>query len=397
MIAANADVPVAAESSVPAAVPPMPAPTPAPRAAAATEDPAKIRKVLLPGQSPAGEHIYSLLVKRTYDIADRKCVRAKEDRKLFASDVHYGDPMISSVRFESDFIPYKLQTDVVFNGKAYSMGGVPVQSLVAAVCVGDKRKEVLVAGDRFCRWLEGGRIAATPPEPFATVEMRYENAYGGVDLYSDPTLPFAYPRNPLGKGFVVKSTPKTLHDLPLPNLEDPKARLGAGALCILEPKFWEKQPMPAGLGWFPKLWRPRALLAGVMPADEGLEEELRNAYATVLPPDQKELYLKHRLPKMDFRFFNGASPGLAFPYLTGTETMVLENLTPEGRLEFALPGGKPRVQIDIGLGPQEPEAVLHTVQIHGEERQVDLVWRAAIPYPGPDWLSQMAKLDLTIA
>jgi hypothetical protein len=356
----------------------------------------KIRKVLLPGQSPAGEPIYSLILKRTYDIKAGKCVRAGEDRKLFPADVHWTDPMNSSVRFESDFIPFKLRTDVAFNGKAYSPGMVPVQSLAAAVIVGEARKEILVVGDRMCRWLEGGRIAATPPEPFAVMDLRYENAYGGVDLYSDPALPFGYPRNPLGKGFVVKATPRTLRDLPLPNVEDPKARLGAGNLCIQEIRNWEKQPLPAGLGWFPKLWRPRALLAGTMPGDEKLEEELRTAYASVLSPSDKELYLKHRLPRMDFRFFNGASPGLDFPYLSGTEKIVLENLTPEGRLEFALPGEKPRVGIDIGFGLQEPESVLHTVQIHGEEGQVDLVWRAAIPYPGTDWLPQMTKLDLTI-
>jgi hypothetical protein len=367
---------------------------------------AKPQKVLLPGQAPDGSPIYSILVKRTYDIksdggTQGRCERAQADRKLFPADKFYDDPMNSSVRYESDFVPYKPATDVVFNGKAYSMGGVPVQSLTAAVTVaaagGPSRKEVLVVGDRFCRWMEGGRIAATPPEPFAAMELRYESAYGGVDLYSDPKLPMAYPRNPLGKGFVIKPTPKTLKDLPLPNLEDPKARMGAGNLCIQDLRNWEKQPLPAGFGWIPKTWRPRASLAGTMPGDEKLEAELRQAYASVLPPDQKELYLKHPLPRMDFRFFNGAPPGLVFPFLAGTEKISLENLTPEGLLEFALPGERPAVRIDIGFGPQEPEAVLHTVQIHGEERQVDLVWRAHIPYPGPDWLPEMTKLELSIA
>jgi hypothetical protein len=99
---------------------------------------------------------------------------------------------------------------------------------------------------------------------------------------------------------------------------------------------------------------------------------------------------------MDFRFFNGASPGLAFPYLSGTETIRLENLTPEGVLEFRLPGDTPKVRVDIGFGPQEPVPFLHTVQIHGEEKSVDLVWRASIPYPGPDWLPEMRKLELTL-
>ena len=358
---------------------------------------AGIQKVFLPGQTPEGGHIYSLLIKRSYDIAPGgDCVRAAADRKLFPADVHYADPTTSSVRFESDFVPYKAQTDVVFDGKAHSTGGVPVQSLVAALSVEGRRKEILVVGNRFCRWVEDGRIAATAPEPFASMDLRYENAYGGVDVWSDPRAPFGYPRNPLGKGFAVKPMPKTLQDLPLPNLEDPKARLSAETLCIREVKAWEKQPMPQGFGWFPKSWRPRALLAGVMPADEKLEQELRRAYAAVLPPDQRQLYLDNPLPRMDFRFFNGASPGLSFPYLSGRESIRLENLAPEGILDFRLPGETPAVRIDIGFGPQDPAVVLHTVQIHGEERQVDLLWRAAIPYPGPDWLPEMRKLELTL-
>lgn len=363
-----------------------------------------LQKIFLPGQNPKGEPIYSLLTKRTYDIVPGGiCTRAKEDRKLHPADKHFADPMNSAVRFESDHIPYKLQTDLAFDGKAYSPGGVPVQSLTCAVSVGKgpgftaplARKEVLVLGDRICRWTDGGRIAASAPAPFAIMELRQENAYGGVDVWSDPKMPYAYPRNPLGKGFAVKSTPKSLHNLPLPNIEDPKDRITAERLCIMEMKNWEKQPLPAGLGWISKIAPPRSSLAGVMPGDEALEKELREANAALLDKKNRELYLANPLPRMDFRYFNGGAVSL--PYLTGTEAIRLENLTPEGLLEFQLPGDPPKVHIDMGLGPQDPEAVLHTVQIRGEDRQVDLVWRACVPYPGTDWLPTMTHLDLTVA
>ncbi len=359
----------------------------------------KIQKIFLPGQSPEGQHIYSLLTKRTYNIVEGKpCVRAEEDRKLNGSDVHFGDPLNSSVRFETDYIPYKLQTDVAFDGKAYSMGGIPVNSLLTAITVQNRRKEVLVVGDRLCRYVDGGRIAATAPTAFATMELRGENAYGGVDVYTDPKLPYAYPRNNLGKGFVVKPTPKTLFNLMLPNLEDPKNRITAERLCLMEFKNWEKQPMPVGFGWTSKFSDPRNKLLGVMPADEKLEQELRAANAALLDKKNRDLYLSNPLPKMDFRFFNGAAPGLSFPYLAGNESIRLENLTAEGTLEFQLPGlqERPKVHVDMGLGAQEPECFLHTVQIHGETKQVDLVWRACVPYPGPDWLPEMTKLDLTL-
>ena len=48
------------------------------------------------------------------------------------------------------------------------------------------------------------------------------------------------------------------------------------------------------------------------------------------------------------------------------------------------------------MGVQEPTVVLHTVQIRMEERQVDLVWRAAADYPGPDWLQEMKTMEVLI-
>lgn len=357
----------------------------------------KAQKVLLPGQTPEGSHILSLLLKRTYAFSHGgPCKRAQEDKGIFSADVYHGDPMNSTVRFETDFLPYKLQTDVVFDGKAHSVGAVPVTNLKAALCVGTARKEILVIGDRVCRWMDGGRVAASQPAPFVSMDLRYENAYGGVDIYSDPSMPCAYPRNPLGKGFVVKPTPKTLMDLPLPNLEDPLNRITAEKLCILEMKHWEKQPMPVGFSWYPKFWPPRVSLAGIMPADAAFEKEMRKTYATLLKGEQKELYEKHTIGPMDFRFFNGAPAGQSFPYMSGAETIRLENLTPEGTTEFQLPGEKPVVRIDIGMGMQEPPVFLHTVQIRGEDSQVDLVWRAALPYPGPDWLPEMQNLILEI-
>jgi hypothetical protein len=161
--------------------------------------------------------------------------------------------------------------------------------------------------------------------------------------------------------------------------------------------MWEQRPFPAGLGWFPKTWLPRAQFAGIMPADRATEQELRQAYAQLVPAAQREAYLTNGLPDMDFRFFNGASPGLVFPYLAGGEQVVAENLTPDGRIAFQLPEDMPHLGLDIGSGAQEPQVVMHTVMIYMEERQVDLVWRGAVPYPGPDWLPQMRKMEVLVA
>ncbi len=356
-----------------------------------------LQKTVLPGQTPEGQYILSVLLKRTYAISHgQRCVRAEADQKLFAGDVFHGDPMNSSVKNESDFVPFKIATDVVLDGKAYAPPGKPVAGLTASLQVGQARKDIRVIGDRVCRYRGTAEPLFTDPQPFTTMELRYERAYGGVDIYSDPKVACAYARNHLGKGFVVGKGKKAVENLPLPNLEDPFDLLTPARLSVGHFMYWERQPMPACFGWFLKYWQPRALLAGVMPADRAVEQELRQAYATVVPPAQREMYAKTNLPKMDFRFFNGASPGLVLPFLTGQEIIRTTNLTPEGELSFQLPGERPRIGLDIGSGMKESQVVLHTVMIRLEERRVDLVWRAAFFYPGPDWLPEMKKMEIMV-
>ncbi len=353
--------------------------------------------VVLPGQTPEGKYVLSVLLKRTYDIVPNGvCSRTAADKALNPGDVPWDDPMNSSVRYESDFIPFKLATDVVLNGKAYAPRGTPTNLCMVALQVENRRKQVLVIGDRVARFVKNGPPRFTEPSPFLSMELRYELAYGGIDVYSDKVASYPYPRNPMGRGFVMTNSERCLNNLALPNLENPTARLTPEQLCLGDYKRWEQQPFPAGLGWFPKTWLPRAQLAGILPADRATEQELRQAYAKLVPAGQREAYLKHGLPDMDFRFFNGASAGLIFPYLKGGEQVATENLSPEGALSFRLPYDMPRVGLDIGSGAQEPEVVMHTVMIRMEDRQIDLVWRGAIPYPGPDWLPQMRKMEVSV-
>jgi hypothetical protein len=357
----------------------------------------QVQKIVLPGQSPDGQYILSVLLKRTYGIVPGgHCRRAAADRKLLPADQFWDDPMNSSVKFESDFVPYKLATDVVLNGFAYAPKGVPAESLLASLEVGDARKDVLVVGDRHARYQDGGTPAFSDPEPFESMELRYERAYGGPDIYSDPKLPCLYPRNPFGRGFVIQNLSKTVEGLPLPNFEDPADRLTPERLCCGHFMHWERQPKPQSFGWFPKSWLPRSSLAGVLPADRAVEQELRAVYTRFVPPHQRELYEQTKLPDMNFSFFNGASAGLVFPFLLGDEKVRTLHLSPEGELTFQLPGDRPRIGLDIGAGPEDPEVVLHTVMIRMEEREVDLVWRAASPYPGPDWLPQMRKMEVLV-
>ena len=209
--------------------------------------------VVLPGQTPEGAYILSVLLKRTYDIVPNgTCSRAETDKPLFTGDVPWGDPLNSTVRFESDFVPFKPATDVVLNGTAYAPDGRPTKSCLVSLQVENVHKQVLVIGDRVARFVKGGVPGFTDPIPFVTMELRYERAYGGIDVYSDKTTSYPYPRNLLGRGFVVANSERAIDKLALPNLEDPATSLAPERLCVEDYRRWEQQPFPAGLGWFPK-------------------------------------------------------------------------------------------------------------------------------------------------
>ena len=364
-----------------------------------TQAPVKGRgaTIVLPGQSPEGAYILSVLLKRTFEILPgRVCQPAPEDRALLPADVFWDAPNNSSVRFETDFIPYKPGTDVVLNGTVYAPGGAPTTACDVMLSVGGRMRTIVAIGDRKAAFNDGGTPRFTDPTPFTTMDLRYERAYGGTDVYSDPAAALAFPPNPLGRGFVIKNTADALDGLPLPNMEDPTAFLTPEQLCVGDYRQWTTRALPAGFGWVPKTWLPRAQLVGVLPRDRAVEQELRKTYAQLLPPDQREPYMKHGFRDMDFAFFNGASPGFVFESLAPGEAVATENLAPEGQLVFRLPKLTPRLGLDIGSGLELPEVALHTVMIDMDARLVDLVWRAAVPYRGPDWLPKMQKMDVLV-
>ena len=357
-------------------------------------------QAVFPAQDPQGKPIIAGLVKRTYEMTpDGRCHPAAEQDPLVGVDVYFDgkDPVTGTCYKESDIIPFKVATDVVVIGKAYAPGGRPVRVTDASVSIGSVTKRILVVGDRKCGYSMMQGPVFPEPKPFTEMEVRYERAYGGVDVASQgPDAPSIYPRNPLGRGFVVKNKKEAIEGLDLPNFEDPGMILTQENLVTNGMENWQKQPMPQGFGWYGKLWYPRCSFAGVLPADMKLYEELHEASVGAVPKDQVEQFKKFKMPMLDFKYFSGASPGLAVPYLKGNEVIRLTNLDPRGVCEIHLPGTTPKIGIDIGEGVKNPEVFLHTVCILKEENRMYLVWRGAIPYAGPEKLDSLKKMELLI-
>jgi len=241
---------------------------------------------------------------------------------IFNNDI-MTDAKPPSVRFESDLVPFKPCADVVLVGHAYAPEGKPVTELVAGVRVGQLRYGVAVVGDRQWQTQLLDRPTISHTQPFRTMDLVYERAFGGFDkpagLYCK--------ENHVGTGFIGKRTAERVEGLLLPNLEDPRNRINA----------WNVRPRPAGFGFYGRGWAPRLAYAGTY----------------------NEAYMKERHPLLpadfSFRFFNGAHPDLQVGgYLRGDEDVDLLNVCPDvSRVHFRLPGVVPKISIARWTVPPE--------------------------------------------
>lgn len=347
------------------------------------------------GKDDKGTPIFSVLVKRTYDIVSGEVIARSEKTQPFVmvdSFYDHGDPEWSTVQYESDLMPYKLATDVVLIGRAYAPNGRKFPEIDISLAIGKFNKVIRVVGNRHCIYREGKDPVFSEPVEFSDMQIRYEKAYGGMDEYSNPNMPFHYPRNPLGVGLAVKNIRESIEGLVLPNFEDLQDLLTPDRVVLGDLKNWNKQPLPQGYGWYQKTWYPRCSFVGSVPGFVDPDEVMREETLGIVPERQIALSRQFKLPSYDVRFNNGASLGLVLPYLKGDEVVNLFHLTPEGKLSFWLPDDNPSIMLDIGLGENQLDVKLHTVCIRAEDKQVDLTWCGVHPYPGFDWLPQMKKM-----
>ncbi|WP_437663374.1 DUF2169 family type VI secretion system accessory protein [Sorangium sp. So ce1182] len=277
-------------------------------------------------------------------------------RGIRGADVPWGEPEKSSIKYPSDLCITKPGTDVIVVAAAHAPGGKAVPSFDAGVRVGRLEKTIRVFGLRV--W-EANGAGLSAPRPTAGVEVRYDHAWGGLDV-SDPAMPVEEPRNPVGMG--VTRDPSVLTHRPAPLIEDPLHPITSV----------RTRPPPAGLGAIGRHWEPRRRFLGTHDA-RWLEER-----APLLPLDH------------DDRANLCASPGLtAVPPLVGGEDVALLNLTPGGgTLGFRLP--RVRIVARLLAAGREPQTltpyldtvVIDTMGVPGSaDVVVELVWRAAFRPP----------------
>ncbi len=263
-----------------------------------------------------GKAKLTVIVKTTFEVQKDKAVLRAEQLPVFTSDQHYKDDPTALVRFETDRVPYKPLADIVLVGRAHAPWKRSVSQLDVSLRVGDLHKIIRIFGDR--KWQRTAMLANLPtisaPEPFVTMDLTYDRAYGGIDSASAQY----YPENPSGAGFIGKDSQEPIVGKPLPNLEDPTHLIQSVG----------DRPKPVGFGFYGRGWIPRLRYAGTY------DERYQKEQAPALPAD------------FSYALFNGAHPDLQIKgYLRGDETVELTNLSPEPRLKFNLPAVNLRITV----------------------------------------------------
>jgi hypothetical protein len=306
-----------------------------------------------------GAELWLVVVKATFDILpDGTTNPSAEQPEPHRLPGYTGEPGKSSIRCESDFVLTKTTTDVLVVGHAHAPEKGAVRQLDVGLRVGSLQKLLRVFGDR--RW--GGQ-GPTDPLPFVAMPLVYERAFGGVDRRSPtPEKDWDW-RNPVGCGHSID--PAHLADQPVPNVEAPDRLI----------RSWDDRPAPAGFGPIASHWQPRAALAGTY------GEAWERTRQPLLPDD------------CDDRFFQCAPVDQqAAQFLVGGEGVTLLNLSPRGRLDFALP----RMELDLetrfadGERRAHERPRLHSVIFEPDFPRVSLVWHSAL-----ECHAKVHKLDST--
>jgi len=328
------------------------------------------------------------LVKYTYSVDAAGCVLAEPEPLLH--DIWGAEPLEPRWPVGSDFWFSKAETDVVIRGSAYNPGGAPIEAARVSVSVGQRTKQMAVFGHREVSWKKDGTPLFSSPEPVESVPLLYQLAYGGLDarvpvpeeelptymdlvraglVYDHPGL---YPRNPVGKGYIVYPGP--VEGLELPNLEDPSDLLTAERLITGAPERWYQQPLPWCFEWAVGSTFPRCLCLGTepwFPAPGGLElPEVARGFSPsgVLELAEAAPYIPGYLQE--------ASLGMTFPQGLAGQPVRIEGMHPEHReIVFILPP-PPRLAFEIEGSREAVEPRLTNLVIYPRERRFTVTYAA---------------------
>jgi hypothetical protein len=318
----------------------------------------------------SGVEVWQAALRASFDVlADGRlrCAEKQTPPRLTAS--WWGAPGRSSLEDDTDFVLARRGTDVLVQGLAHAPRGRPARAVEVELRGPHLAKRLRATGERRWERAAGARGVVRPgePEPFSTLPIVYEQAFGGAQNEAEPTeggrseserqatAPVARQceQNPVGTGYCLD--PESVVGTAAPRLERVGAPLAAGP----------HQTPPAGLGPIAQHWEPRRSLAGTYDAAWLAER------APLLPGDCQDDHFR-------------AAPGdQQLPaFLRGGEVFELLNLSPEGYLCVRLPRLEVSVTTVFTGESERCAAPLETLRLLPEQRRVELSFVARLPCHG---------------
>lgn len=258
-----------------------------------------------------------------------------------------------------DLVMPKPVGEVLVTGRCFA-GKKPVTGTTVNLRLGAINKTLTVIGDRHWVKAAGMAVNISEAEPFESLPITYENAYGGP----------GYALNPLGKGAVetVDARGRAVH--PLPNIIDSHAQISSP----------EDRPQPAGFGPLDMTWPQRLPKAGTY--DRQWQETLFPGLAA----------------DIDMHFFNLAPEDQWLDgYFQGDETLVVEGMHPEkASLTSKLPGLRPRMFVKQKVNDEERffeiKTALDTVWIFPHAEKAIMIWHGTTEIGTDDATDVLAGL-----
>jgi hypothetical protein len=297
----------------------------------------------------SGADNWIVAVKATYTLRDNGALAlADEQLQLNLAPVYWGEPGVSSIRYESDLTLLKPGTDVVLNASAHAPRGKAVTELAVRLRIGRIDKILRVEGPRYFRRSRWG-VQAEAPQPFTVLPIRYELAHGGTDTTApNPAHHCVDLRNPIGAGLAAAKV----------------ALIGHRAPSITYPHGDPAKTGPAGLGAIASYWSPRLEQGGTY------DDTWAATQRPLLPLDWQDNCLLCAPP--DQRVSG---------YLRGDEAMALSYLSPEAELRLQLPRVVLGFNTHFGSTVQPHRGRLVTVVVEPDDSRVLLVWQTALRVP----------------
>ncbi|PRQ09745.1 DUF2169 domain-containing protein [Enhygromyxa salina] len=337
----------------------------------------------------------AVVAKRSYCVTESGLDDAAMQQPLVDAPTFAADGL--QLEHDTDLLWKKPMVDVVVLGHVYPHENR--HRCTMSIRVGALARTLAVSGDRRLERDRHGNPRFSPPQPFERISLGWESAYGGYDAsaleaYGDPSEAlrretgvderpqfgfYAYPRNPVGRGYLVEISDAAIARCQLPNLEQPGHILTPERLIAGNSLAWPGGPLPASTAWLPYSYFPRMSLLGLspLPFDEDTFpiRELAEVKLGLLSEQALALDAPAHT-RYDLRAAQSSAPGMRVERIEPGDAVEIRNAHPTQAIwRFSLTVRPPQMWFALhNEAPQQLIPRIRTVIIEPDHESVRLVW-----------------------